>query len=658
MFTWTEVIPIDINDRRQQLLKVLHTTSADVPLTVKRIAELLHVSPRTVHSDLALLAEEAREEGLEIRRKSSKGVWLEQLGLQETGKAGGDAGAYILSRKERQDRILVALLAEEHPSIDGLAEFLQISRNTLLADMKDVQEILEKRGLAYDSKRGLGIWAHGGEQEMRDMLIHIFARAEYDFRKFSSLAGTEMTTAQKPFCDYAESLPVEGIVRFFLNFMAEREVAASDASANRMICALAVQLQRLRQGHRSFQMKQVEFLSNEGERMQELAEEIAAGLRQYHADFSRPEEIQYIMRELLHSKIFLFPARQEARQERDVNLESIGLARRFIEYAQVWLGDIYTDDDELLYSLAAHLQPAIERARFGIVMTNPLLGQIQEKYRSLFEVAKKAADMISESMGIYFSEDEIGYLTIHMGAAAERKRMRRRKKLSVLLVCGNGVGTANLLAMTLRNNLQYIHIAKILSFYKLEDKDLENIDLVISTVPLDIQDVAMLRVSPIMTDEEIRVIEGQIQYFYNKKYDPYRTGGAASPAYPGLVELLAEENISLGERASDWEDAVRRGGRLLEEAGAVTSHYEFEAFGCDVIKVAGHSFDDLEKGFARFHENKGSKKPTVILMSTVKGKGVSFMEDEAGWHGKAPHDEELAQGLKELSAARKEIEEA
>lgn len=85
---------------------------------------------------------------------------------------------------------------------------------------------------------------------------------------------------------------------------------------------------------------------------------------------------------------------------------------------------------------------------------------------------------------------------------------------------------------------------------------------------------------------------------------------------------------------------------------------KFEAFGCDVIKVEGHSFDDLEKGFARFHENKGKGRPTVILMSTVKGKGVSFMEDEAGWHGKAPNDEELAQGLKELSAARKEIEEA
>lgn len=140
-------------------------------------------------------------------------------------------------------------------------------------------------------------------------------------------------------------------------------------------------------------------------------------------------------------------------------------------------------------------------------------------------------------MDIHFSEDEIGYLTIHLGAAAERKRMRLTKKLSVLLVCGNGVGTANLLAMTLTNHLHYINITKILSFYKLEDKDLENIDLIISTVPLDVSDIALLRVSPIMTAEEIKVIENQIQYFYNKKFASNGLGGE-SVRSPGLIDLM------------------------------------------------------------------------------------------------------------------------
>ena len=85
---------------------------------------------------------------------------------------------------------------------------------------------------------------------------------------------------------------------------------------------------------------------------------------------------------------------------------------------------------------------------------------------------------------------------------------------------------------------------------------------------------------------------------------------------------------------------------------------KFEAFGCDVLWIDGHDFNALEKAFQRFHANKGTGKPTVILMKTVKGKDISFMENNAGWHGKAPNDDELAQGILELSAIRKKIEEA
>ncbi len=85
---------------------------------------------------------------------------------------------------------------------------------------------------------------------------------------------------------------------------------------------------------------------------------------------------------------------------------------------------------------------------------------------------------------------------------------------------------------------------------------------------------------------------------------------------------------------------------------------KFKSFGCDVICIDGHDFDDIEKGLEKFHANHGSGKPTCIIMSTTKGKGVSYMENQAGWHGKAPNDDEYKQGMDELAAARKAIEEA
>ena len=84
---------------------------------------------------------------------------------------------------------------------------------------------------------------------------------------------------------------------------------------------------------------------------------------------------------------------------------------------------------------------------------------------------------------------------------------------------------------------------------------------------------------------------------------------------------------------------------------------KFEAFGCDVIVIDGHSFQEIEKAMARFHANHGTGKPTAVLMNTIKGKGVSYMENQVGWHGKAPNDDEYAQAMAELAAARKAIEE-
>ena len=81
---------------------------------------------------------------------------------------------------------------------------------------------------------------------------------------------------------------------------------------------------------------------------------------------------------------------------------------------------------------------------------------------------------------------------------------------------------------------------------------------------------------------------------------------------------------------------------------------KFRSFGAHVITIDGHDFDAIEAAFAEAKATKG--QPTVILAKTVKGKGVSYMENNAGWHGKAPNDEQYAQAKAELEAAIAELE--
>lgn len=75
---------------------------------------------------------------------------------------------------------------------------------------------------------------------------------------------------------------------------------------------------------------------------------------------------------------------------------------------------------------------------------------------------------------------------------------------------------------------------------------------------------------------------------------------------------------------------------------------KFEAFGFNVIKIDAHDFNQIEAAFKAAKECKG--KPTAIIARSVKGKGISFMENNVGWHGKAPNEDEYKQAMAELDA--------
>ncbi len=81
---------------------------------------------------------------------------------------------------------------------------------------------------------------------------------------------------------------------------------------------------------------------------------------------------------------------------------------------------------------------------------------------------------------------------------------------------------------------------------------------------------------------------------------------------------------------------------------------KFEAFGWHVIKVSAHNFEELMDAVDEAKATKG--QPTAIIMKSVKGKNVSFMENNAGWHGSAPNEEQYNQAIAELDEIIKGLE--
>lgn len=97
-------------------------------------------------------------------------------------------------------------------------------------------------------------------------------------------------------------------------------------------------------------------------------------------------------------------------------------------------------------------------------------------------------------------------------------------------------------------------------------------------------------------------------------------------------------------------------GRIEDVCSPYPIDQKFEAFNFHVINVDAHNFDELRAAFAEARAQKG--KPTAIIAHSVKGKGVSFMENNAGWHGKAPNDEEYAVAMADLDKIDAELEKA
>ena len=119
---------------------------------------------------------------------------------------------------------------------------------------------------------------------------------------------------------------------------------------------------------------------------------------------------------------------------------------------------------------------------------------------------------------------------------------------------------------------------------------------------------------------------------------------AMSAAKYGLDNLCAIVDVN----------GLQIDGRTADVMPSEPLDRKFAAFNWHVITVDGHDLDALRAAFAEARQVKG--QPTVLIAKTVKGKGVSFMENDAGWHGKAPNAEQYEKAMAELDAAVKRLE--
>lgn len=561
-------------------------------MTIHTLAERLRVSPRTVRYDLDSLESWLKQRNVNLIRRPQKGVWLEAApgSLAALQHELGPIVSYdcSLSPEERQQLLTALLLRSEKPlTTEALANRLMISRATVVADLQKVRTWFAKRGITLQGKPNVGYYQESSEKDWRRAVSDLLAESAGEKHLIRYL--TEISSGSGPWrkegadggialvLSLFHEVDLTGLEKIVAKVCERHELALNDSSLIGLVVHLALAITRLKQG------KDIVMPSSDLEAIEENAEfsiarEVAWAVREEYKVEMPPAEIGYITLHLMGAKLRSF--RKDVYEGHDNKADTIKpLAMQFIRRAETLLGVELVTDTQLFDGLTIHLLPTQARVKFGLPFRNPLLDEIKQKFSFLFFVAKQAARVLEHAWGNNLPDEEIGYLTLHLGAAVERLKSKYRTAPKALVVCGSGVGTSQLLASILRSEIPEIKIVGFGSAFGIAQQ-IESLkpDLVLSTVPLKNCGVQTIVLSSIPTSQEIqelRVALGLGSSRARMKQEDGLEGkhGFSGGKKPVLSDVLVAETVALDAEAKDWEEGVRLAGRLLVRTGSIEERY-------------------------------------------------------------------------------------
>ncbi|ACL70762.1 BglG family transcription antiterminator [Halothermothrix orenii] len=633
---------MSLKPRVCQLLKYL--IDQEKAVSIKQLADRFNVSSRTIRYDLDDIESSISSYDAKLIRKTRIGVYLEGK-EEELNKIQEElANLYglerILSPKERQHLILFRLFQANEPIIiKELEIMLRISKSTIIKDLDEVENWLSKHNLILIRKTNYGLEIKGDEIDIRHAMMNVLEETANEkelvgfLRQIQKKALEERNLEPGFFKEFDKLVSgidltkIESVISF-----AEKQLGfqfADEAYAS-LLVHLALAISRLLEG-KDIQLPEERLKVIKKSDEYKIAKKIGKIMEQIF-DISIPDsEIGYVTLHLMGAKLWQKIGDDDYKKliNQDLDQELIILTKEMVKVAEDYLGVKLIDDTQLIIGLALHLKPTINRIKYDLPLKNPLLLDVKSRYGEIFKAAKRAAKILQSKLQKSISSDEIGYITLHLGAALERSKSSR--KLRVVLVCSSGVGTTNLLSSRLSKEFSEIKICNVVSVIQLENNevDLKNIDLIITTIPLDIDDILVLQVNPLLSqkdkknvkaiiqskrdifdsteikedsesitdysfdiEEVIEVIEQEAivgdkdslkkdlrDFFASKgvkvldKIDDTADRQSIEESGKGLLELLTENNIAVIDKVDNWRTGVRVAAKPLVDQGHILEEY-------------------------------------------------------------------------------------
>lgn len=511
--------------KEKELLSLLYQNQNRF-LTGRELAQALHISERTVRSYIRRMEPVITENGGEILAKQGNGYRLLLRRPVQFAVLAGTPGTETTrktaqtpdSAQERRRYLMQRLLLNgETLQAEETAERLYVSTSTLKKELYQLRGMLDEYGLVFDSGPA-GISIHGDETSKRALIMDYFFRSSTfnSIQEYMDHSG------------YFDDIPTEQLLRMVLDESRQFGIRLSDIMVQNVLLHLALSVKRMQAGLRPEHAVLPPAFEQSSEYQASSA--IFRRLSGMTGGEYPAEEVSYLALHL--SGKGSWATRQPAQGEH-LEQEVKTVLSQLAEDDVMQLDE----DPQLVSSLLEHLRPMVVRLMRGLPQKNPLTQDILRDQPDLMKVIRKYFGAMPCLRRYDIDDDEWAYLALHIMAALERQKEKR--KLQVLVVCATGYGSSQLLKSRLMKHFSdSLHIVTETGYYEMSDDILQGSDLIISSVNIGpvIFGVPFIHVSVFLGEEDVQNIQ---RFIDQEKAGPEKKEPAAArPASKSQKEIF------------------------------------------------------------------------------------------------------------------------
>lgn len=570
-----------MTNRMLDILKILLDNNGKS--SYKNLSETVFINERTIRYDIEKINQLLSENNfIEIEKRGKGELFYPDLTMLTNVISFFQKN---LSTDEIKDEIILfKTLFQEKLNLNNLCDELEVSRTTIKNIIRMIREELEKYDLKLETEIQKGLILVGEENNIRTAQLKFLNRY---FNYFSSNNSKYIKTLldeifSQEFKEKSKS--------FIDNLMKEKDVLIADEPYLTFQNYICIMIWRLKNNKTLTKIENENFFKRTSEYLQ-IKNNIDILEESFNIFISDIE--------ILRLTDLYLGCHNYCNENNFYNfwIEIDVLAKKIIENFSINMEIDLTKDKDLLYGIINHLKPTIHRLKNKISLENSILDEFLKNYKPIFEATKKSVYPLEEFIGIQITSDEIAFLGTHFKSAIDKNFSLEKK---ILIVCGFGYGTSKLLAQQLKNAYS-VFVKDIIPIYKLEEYDLDEIDLIITTLQLENSySKPLVQVNTILSSiDKINLEKAGLQEQQRKvkftnllkiveentlitnlttlKKDLKEFMGDlliddTNKNILSLSELL-KNNIILQSDIKDWKEAIQEIGEMLVDDGSCDETY-------------------------------------------------------------------------------------